>query len=173
MLKQILRRINENVVVAIASIGIVIVCVLMLVCVPRINSDISCASEWFRERVLILGVDTVGIFIVRKIGKKCIKKLDEIDSRAEAADFLEYLGDQKLEVELVLEFEKDEIGFCKLIGNPNRKYYVKKIGIASLYIWACEGDDEKEKGHLITEDYNFFFTYFCPLYMKHGTKICC
>ncbi len=96
-------------------------------------------------------------FIWYDVNEKYKQKIAEFGDLLKEEEFFQYLGNQKLEVELQLDLRMASKDFIETIKNPKIKYYVQREGMDLLYMTAYKGS---KKVWSKTVDYKFFNLYF-------------
>lgn len=121
--------------------------VVMVICLPAFILDIV-------------------YFIWNEVKPNYEEKITEFNDLLREEEFFQYLGNQKLEVELQLRMASED--FIETIKNQKIKYYVQREGIDSLYMTAYDGS--KEVWHE-TVDYEFFDLYFKEIIHHEAEEI--
>lgn len=114
--------------------------------------------------LLIIAIIYIICFCLNDFAKeKVAKNIKEFDFCSQVDDLLAYL-EQSEDLNVKLKLKSDFLGGLEeardVILNPNNDYYVKKVGKGTLYILAHNKETNKMKIIFVTEDYEFFFSYF-------------
>ena len=124
-------------------------------------------TEYIYVELLVWWIVAIG-YIVNIVvalsvkSEKCMKRnIKKFDFSERVDELISYLGDhEEAKLRLNFYFPNACEGFEDVLLNPDNEYYVKKVGIKSLYIWAVNKKSGEKKKLCTTEDYEFFFTYF-------------
>ena len=136
-------------------------------------TQVSVCGEWADEIIMVLLMVSLLMlaanwFRLYSLSKKHMEKnVREFKLDTQIDEILAYLEDKEIELKLNFTLNDTPVGFKKCITKTKPRFYARKKGPRSLYIWASnKGRKIWDYDIISPDDYNFFFRYFEPYETK-------